>query len=169
MKHLLFIFFLIFSILGFGQTPCDNLLKTDSCALQIPQNKELVDLMSVKIKSNYLIQFIKHGTKNYLKIIIRDDLGYGKKGSLLLLSNKKQIYVKSIALQIIDKTSAYFLIELSGTNYLENIKEMGLSKIVFNETSEFAIPKTDSDQIKKAANCFFTILGDSSKTTEKKF
>lgn len=163
MKHIFFLCSLIFSIQTFGQNPCDNLLKTDSCALLIPQTKELVELMSVKIKNNYQVQFIKQDTKKYLKIIVRDDLGFGKKGSLLLLSNKKQIYVKSVALQVIDKSSAYFLIELSGTNYLENIKEMGLSKIVFNETSEFSIPKTDSELIKKTANCFYTTLGDGSK------
>ena len=41
----------------------------------------------------------------------------------------------------------YFISALNGTNYLENIKEMGLSSIVFNETAEFSIPKSDSDQI----------------------
>jgi hypothetical protein len=147
-------------MVGFGQTFCDKLLKTDSCVLLIPTNKELVELMNVKIKNNYQIQFIKHGKKKYLKIIIRDDLGFGKKGSLLLLSSKKQIYIKSVMLQVIDKASAYFLVELSGTYYLENIKEFGLSKIIFNETSEFAIPKSDSDQIKKTANCFFTLFGN---------
>jgi hypothetical protein len=147
-------------MVGFSQTFCDNLLKTDSCALMNLTNKELVELMNVKIKNNYQIQFIKQGKKKYLKIIIRDDLGFGKKGSLLLLSNKKQIYIKSVILQVIDKTSACFLVELSGTYYLENIKEFGLSKIIFNETSEFAIPKSDSDQIKKVANCFFTLFGD---------
>jgi hypothetical protein len=66
---------------------------------------------------------------------------------LLLLSSKKQIYIKTIKLQIINKSSAYFISALNGTNYLENIKEMGLSSIVFNETAEFSIPKSDSDQI----------------------
>ncbi|MBI3519466.1 MAG: hypothetical protein HY062_08950, partial [Bacteroidetes bacterium] len=73
---------------------------------------------------------------------------------------RKQIYIKTIALQIIDKTSAYFLIELNNTFYLDNLKEYGISKIVFNETSEFGVPKSDTDQIEKAANCFFTIVKD---------
>lgn len=160
MKQLLLICSIISSLIGFAQTSCENMLKSDSCALFAPKVKEVVELMEVKIKNNYKIQFIKQGTKNYLKIIVCDDLGYGKKGSLLLLSSKKQIYIKSITLQIIDKTSAYFLIELNGTYYLENIKEFGLSKIVFNETSEFGVPKSDSDQIKKAADCFFPIVKD---------
>lgn len=158
MKQLFLICSLIISMVTFGQTPCDSFLKTDSCELLLPNTKELVELLEIKIKNNYQVQFIKHGAKKYLKIIVRDDLGYGKTGSLLLVSNKKQIYIKSITLQIIDKSSAYFLVELSGTNYLENIKELGLSKIIFNETFEFGIPKADSDQIKKAANCFFTIV-----------
>ena len=79
---------------------------------------------------------------------------------LLLLSYRKQIYIKSIELQIIDKTSAYFLIPLNNTNYLENIKELGLTSILFNEVAEFSIPKSDSELIKKAANCFFTLVKD---------
>lgn len=168
MKQLIFIYSLIISFIGLSQTPCEFVLKTDSCSLQTPNNKEYVEFIEVKIKNNYQIQFIKQGVKNYLKIIVRDDLGFGKKSSLLLISNKKQIYVKSILLQVINKTSAYFLIELNGTYYLENIKEFGLSKIVFNETSEFGIPKTDSDQIKKAANCFFPIVKDNIWPTTKK-
>ncbi len=155
MKQLFLFCTLTFSIAGFSQTSCDYSLKPDSCSLVTTNTKELVDVIEVKIKKNYLVQFIKHDQKKYLKIIVRDNLGFGKKSSLLLLSNKKQIFIKSIELQIIDKTSAYFLISLNNTNYLENIIDMGLSSIVFNETAEFSVPKSDSDQIKKAANCFY--------------
>jgi hypothetical protein len=151
-------FLLLFSLAGFSQTPCSSILKPDSCTLKNAQKKESVGILEIKIKNNYQIQFIKQADKQYLKIIVRDNLGFGKKSSLLLISNKKQIYIKSIELQIIDKTSAYFLVDLTGTNYLENIKEYGLSSILFNESSEFGIPKSDSDQIKKAANCFFLII-----------
>lgn len=167
MKQLLLLCSLTLSIVGFSQTACDYEFKSDSCTLQNPNNKTLVDLMEVKIKNNYLIQFIKQDKKNYLKIIVKNDLGFGKKSSLLLLSGKKQIYIKTIELQIIDKSSAYFLISLNATNYLENIKELGLSSIIFNETAEFGIPKSDSDQIKKAANCFFNQVSENIKLPSK--
>jgi len=167
MKQLFLLCSLTFSIVSFSQTTCDYNFKTDSCSIQSPNKKELVDLMEVKIKNNYLIQFIKQDKKNYLKIIVRNDLGFGKKSSLLILSNKKQIYIKTIELQIIDKSSAYFLIALNATNYLENIKEIGLSKLVFNETAEFSVPKSDSDQIKKAANCFFNQVSENIKLPTK--
>ncbi len=162
MKKLFFICSLIFSSMAFSQVPCDYTLKpSDTCALQSPKKMEHVELMQVKIKNNYLVQLIKADKINYLKIVVRDDLGFGKKGSLLLLcGTKKQICVKSTTLHIIDKTSAYFLVELNNSYYLDNIKEFGLSKIVFNETTEFSIPKSDSDQIKKAADCFFNIVKD---------
>ena len=167
MKQLLLICSLTFSIISFAQTNCEFQFKSDSCAIQNPKTKELVEVMEVKIRKNYLIQFIKQDKKNYLKIIVLDNLGFGKKGSLLLLSNKKQIYVKSIELQVINKTSAYFLISLNETYYLENIKELGLTSIVFNETAEFGIPKADSDQIKKAANCFFNQVSGNIKQPSK--
>lgn len=160
MKQLFFTCSLIFSAITYAQTPCEFTLKPDSSALQWPRKKEPVELLEVKIKNNYQVQFIKVDKKNYLKIIVRDDLGFGKKGSLLLLAAKKQIYIRSTTLTIIDKTSAYFLVELNDSYYLDNIKEFGLSKIVFNETTEFGIPKTDSDQIKKAAECFNNVVKD---------
>lgn len=161
MKQLVLICSLIFSIVGKSQTSCDFVLKADSCALTSPKNKEVVESISIKIKNNYLVQFIKQDKKNYLKIIVHDNLGFGKKGSLLLLcGNKKQIYVKTTTLQIIDKTSAYFLVELNNTNYLDNIKDFGITKIIFNEVAEFSVPKPDTDQIKKAALCFFPIVKD---------
>lgn len=161
MKQVFIICSLFFSLFSFAQAPCAFVLKPDSCALQTPKKKEVVESMDVKIKNNYLVQFIKVDKKNYLKIIVRDDLGYGKKGSLLLLcGTKKQIYVKSTTLQVIDKTSAYFLVELNDTYYLDNIKEFGISKIVFNEVAEFGVPKNDAEQIKKLAECFFAIVKD---------
>lgn len=165
MKQLFLICSLIFSITGISQTTCEYQFKSDSCSLSSAKTKELVDVMEVKIRKNYLVQFIKQGQKNYLKIIVRDNLGFGQKSSLLLLSNKKQIYIKSIELQIIDKTSAYFLIPLNNNFYLENIKEMGLTSILFNETAEFSIPKSDSDLIKKAANCFFNQVSGNNKSS----
>ena len=163
MKQLLLLCSLSFSIISFSQTSCDYKFKTDSCSIQNPNNKIVVDLMEVKIKNNYLIQFIKHGKTNYLKIIVRDNLGFGKKSSLLLSSGKKQIYIKTIELQITDKTSAYFLISLNETNYLENIKELGLYSIIFDKTAEFVVPKSDSEQIKKAANCFYNQVSENIK------
>lgn len=160
MKQFFLICWLTFSMASFSQNPCEFQFKSDSCAIQNPKTKELVEVMEVKIRKNYLIQFIKQDKKNYLKITVRDNLGFGQKSSLLLLSYRKQIYIKSIELQIIDKTSAYFLIPLNNTNYLENIKELGLTSILFNEVAEFSIPKSDSEQIKKAANCFFTLVKD---------
>jgi hypothetical protein len=158
MKPFFFICSLMFSLIMQGQSACEYKFISDSCSLQNVADKLPVEMMQVTIKKNYLIQFIKHSKKNYLKIIVRDDLGFGKKGSLLLLSNKKQIYIKTIELKKIDKSSAYFLLSLDDTNYLENIKDLGLSNLIFCENAEFGIPKTDSDQIKKAANCFYTIV-----------
>lgn len=167
MKHLFFICSLILSVCGFAQTTCEYTLKADSATLQLPKKKEAVELLEVKIKNNYQVQFIKLDKKNYLKIIVRNDLGFGKTGSLLLATGKKQIFIRTITLQIIDKASAYFLIELNDSFYLDNIKESGITKLVFNEVVEFGIPKSDSDLIKKAAECFNNVVKDTIWSTKK--
>lgn len=142
------------------ESNCAYSLKPTTTTLTDPKSSENVELMEVKIKNNYQVQFIKADKKNYLKIIVRDDLGFGKKGSLLLLPLKKQIYVKSVTLNIIDKESAYFIVDLNNSYYLDNIKDYGLTKIIFNESVEFSVPKGDSEQIKKLASCFFDIVKD---------
>ena len=149
-------FFLIIGLLYISfdcnsQVKC--ILKEDSCSLQTPNKKELVDLLDVKIKDNYQVQFVKHLNLFYLKLIIKNDLGFGKTGSLVLLSGKRQNYIKEISLQKIDNNSAYFLLELK-PNYLTTLKENGLTSFVFCENREFVIPKTDSESVKKAASCF---------------
>src|ERR1700752_591527 len=113
MKFLILCLTVLLSLNSFAQPKCKYSLISDSCALQNPVQKELVELMGVKIKNNYQVQLIKHGAKKYLRIIVRDNLGYGQTGSLLLYSNKKQYFTKSITLQSIDKNSAYFLLELN--------------------------------------------------------
>ena len=137
-----------------GQVTCTMTLKTDSCALQLANKKELVDLISVTIKHNCQVQFIKHHKTTYLKLLIKNDLGFGKTGSLMLYSTKKQYYTKSITLQPIDKTSAYFLLEIN-SNYLKTLVDNGLTSIVFCENSELVIPKADSELVKQGATCFY--------------
>ena len=92
-------------------------------------------------------------TKNVDALVIKNDLGFGKTGSLVLLSGKRQNYIKEISLQKVDNNSAYFLIELK-PNYLTTLKENGLTSFVFCENIEFVIPKTNSESVKKAASCF---------------
>ena len=154
MKFVLIIGCLLSGFKMNSQVKCTMTLKTDSCALQLATKKELVDLISVSIKNNYQVQFIKHKNTTYLKLIIKNDLGYGRTCSLILYSTKKQYYTKSITLQSIDKTSAYFLLEIN-SNYLKTIVDNGLTSIVFCENSEFVIPKADSELVKQGATCFY--------------
>jgi len=153
MKFLILCLAALLSLNSLAQSKCKYSLISDSCALQNSAQKELVELMEIKIKNNYNVQFIKQGAKKYLKIIVRDNLGYGQTGSLLLYSNKKQYFTKSITLQTIDKNSAYFLLELN-PNYLLTLKENGLTSIIFKEKIEFTIPKQDSEAVKQLATCF---------------
>jgi hypothetical protein len=166
MKLLYSIGLLIICLSVKGQFNCN--FKIDSCALPLQKQKVQVELMEVPIKKDYYVQFIKNGEKNFLKIIVSDNLGFGNKGSLLLLLNKKQIYIKTIELKVINKTSGYFLLPLDNNNYLENIKDLGITKLIFCEKNECSIPKNDTEQIKKAANCFYIAVQENSKSADGK-
>jgi hypothetical protein len=153
MKPILFICLFLLNGYVYAQSKCVDAFVHDTCTLENPLKLEPVESINVTIKNNYLIQFIKQHKKQYLKITVKDNLGFGRTGSLKLILNKKQIYLKTIKLEIIDKTSAYFIIELN-LNYLMSIEQNGLTSIIFIDTNEFSIPRQDSEQIKKAAKCF---------------
>ena len=76
---------------------------------------------------------------------------------MVLFSGKKQYYTKSITLQIIDKQSAYFLLEIN-SNYLTTLKNDGLTSLFFCEKVEFGIPKNDSESVEQEANCFIEAI-----------
>lgn len=151
---LILVLFCGFSTLA--QTPCKG-FQSDSITISQFSKKELLEFMEVTIKNNYQLQFIKQGTKTFLKIIVRDNLGFGQIGELMLISGKKQIYEKSARLVPIDKTSAYFVIELN-PNYILTMKEFGLNKLIFRDTVEFLIPKSDSEKVKQTAGCFLDVV-----------
>lgn len=158
MKTLLIVLFVSgCCIPSYSQFKCDNALTKDSVIINKAPEKELVEKLEVKIKNNYKVQFIRFQQKNFLRIEVKDNLGFGQTASLLLLSNSKQFYVRSTTLKVLDPNTAFFLVELN-PQYLQTLKENGLSSIIFNEKSEFTIPKSDSETIKKAAACFFDIV-----------
>ncbi|MBS1634428.1 MAG: hypothetical protein JST26_00805 [Bacteroidetes bacterium] len=116
-----------------------------------------VSMLDNTIKNNYHIQLIDYNhTKQFLKIIVTDNLGFGKTASLLLKSGSKQIFFKSVTLKPIDKTSAYFIVDLY-SNYVVTLKEYGLTNIIFNDNMEFVIPRQDSETIKQSAKCFYSL------------
>ena len=142
-------------IAAFAQMPCDKGFRSDSCIInRFTYAKEAVELMEVTIKNNYQLQFIRKGKKTYLRIIVRDNLGFGQIGEFVLICGKKQIYDKDIKLVTIDKSSGWFILELN-PNYIQTIRDLGLNKIIFRDTVEFLVPKSDSEKIKQTAACFF--------------
>ena len=152
MPRYILILALFWGLNTLAQTPCNG-FQSDSLVISQFSKKELLEFMEVTIKNNYQLQFIKQGKKNFLKIIVRDNLGFGQIGELMLISGKKQIYEKSSRLVQIDKTSGYFVIELN-PNYILTMKEFGLNKLIFRDTVEFLIPKSDSEKVKQTAGCF---------------
>lgn len=155
MQRSLLCLFLFCSSVTFAQAPCDKGFRTDSCIInRFTYAKEAVELMEVTIKNNYQLQFIRKANKTYLRIIVRDNLGFGQIGEFMLICGKKQIYDKDIKLVSIDKSSGWFIIELN-PNYIQTIRDLGLNKIIFRDTVEFLVPKSDSEKIRQTAACFF--------------
>lgn len=150
------LFLLLFSgSVAFAQMPCDKAFRNDTTIInRFTYAKEAVDLMEVTIKNNYQLQFISKDKKTYLRIIVRDNLGFGQIGEFMLICGKKQIYDKDVKLVPIDKSSGWFIIELN-PNYIQTLRDLGLTKIIFRDTVEFLVPKADSEKIKQTAACFF--------------
>jgi hypothetical protein len=156
MQRLILCLFLFCSSIAFAQMPCDKGFRTDTSIIsRFTYAKEEVELMEVTIKNNYQLQFIRSkDKKTYLRIIVRDNLGFGQIGEFMLICGKKQIYDKDVKLVPIDKSSGWFILELN-SNYIQTLRDLGLTKIIFRDTVEFLVPKTDSEKIKQTAACFF--------------
>lgn len=152
--RILILFFLLFNFASFSQD-CNSVVKTDSLLLVSSSEKNVAEQISVYIKNNYQISFISFQKKYYLKLTVTDNLGFGKKGLLEIYSGKKQYFERDIKLNSINDKTAYFIFEIT-QNYTKTISEYGMSELKFNNAS-FSIPKADSDEIKKAATCFYRL------------
>ncbi len=152
--RILILFFLLFNFASFSQD-CNSVVKTDSLLLVSSSEKNVAEQISVYIKNNYQISFISFQKKYYLKLTVTDNLGFAKKGLLEIYSGKKQYFERDIKLNPINDKTAYFIFEIT-QNYTKTISEYGMSELKFNNAS-FSIPKADSDEIKKAATCFYRL------------
>ena len=132
-------------------------LKADSIYLTNTTVKELVEVSSLLTKNNYKVQFVKQGKKNHLIITLKYSIEGDKQGSLYVFSNKKQYFLKQATLKRMDKDYACFIIDLN-SNYVATIRDNGLTSLYFNDSMTFEMPKTDSELIKKQADCFYTII-----------
>lgn len=140
---------------AFAQAPCKGFRSDTSIINRFTYAREAVEMMDVTIKNNYQLQFIlSKDKKNYLRIVVHDNLGFGQIGEFMLICGKKQIYDKDVKLVSIDKNSGWFIIELN-PNYIQTLRDLGLTKIIFRDTVEFLVPKSDSEKIKQTAACFF--------------
>lgn len=137
-----------------AQRPCAFI--SDSCVLPPANAKVPVDMLDARIKSNYHIQLIRQGPKQFIRIIVTDNLGFGKTGPVLLKSGGKQMYYKSATLSVIDSARACFMLELY-PNYVITLKDEGLTSLVFNNTVEYSIPRQDTETIKELAKCFYSL------------
>lgn len=151
--RILIVFCFISTLSVFSQD-CKSVIQSDSLILMNTTEKKFVEHISVSIKNNYQISFISYQKKYYLKLSVTDNLGFGKKGLLEIYSGKKQYFERDIKLNPIDNKTAYFIFEIN-QNYTKTISEHGMTKLKFSNAM-FSIPKADSDEIKKAAACFYS-------------
>lgn len=137
-----------------AQQPCA--FASDSCALPPANTRVPVELLDVRIKSDYHVQLIRQGAKQFIRIVVTDNLGFGKTGPLLLKSGSKQMYFRSATLCVLDASRACFVLELY-PNCVVTLKDEGLTSFVFNNTMEYSVPRQDSESIKQMARCFYSL------------
>lgn len=155
MKRSLTLLLLMHGCAAFTQVPCSENFRIDTTVInRFTYAREAVEMMEVTIKHDYQIQFIRNNDKTFLRIVARDNLGFGQIGEFVLICGKKQIYDKDVKLVTIDKSSGWFILELN-PNYIQTIRDLGISRIIFRDTVEFVVPKSDSEKIRQTASCFF--------------
>ena len=150
----LYIFFSVVFVYANAQNPCIDQFVNDSIKKPGEKNAVVMNALTYTLKNGGVVQFIKDEGKFYLRLKLREKLGFISDGTLELISAKKSIFFKT-TFQDIDTQTPYFILPI-GINYVATLKELGLTTLIFN-SHEVKFSKDESKGIKETANCFYTI------------
>ncbi len=163
MYRLFILFFLL--NLGLLKSQVDCVFKADT--IFIPKENKVVNAeylqTTFKNRSNFILYKTDNG-KYYLKLIVTENLYFGKIDMLELISNSKSFFAKDTKQYEFNKHTGYYMIEIF-KNYIGTLKEDGLSLIIFGK-AETDFTKQDSKQVKQLAECFYQTI-DTKKTKQK--
>ncbi len=154
-------------LLGFttvkSQTECT--FKPDT--VTIPKENKTINAhylqTTFKNNSNFFL-YKSDNNKYYLKLIVTENLYFGKIDVLELKSSEKSYYAKDTKQYQLDKNTGYYVIEI-WKNYIGTLKDDGLTAIVFGK-AETLYSKQDCSQVKQLAKCFYESI-DIKKTKQK--
>lgn len=122
----------------------------------VPKEKKVLqsELLEVTFKNNSVVQLIKApNNKMYMKMIVTENLYFDKTDQLEVKSGSKSFYVKDATHFQYNKHKGYYIFEIY-KNYVGTLKDDGLTSILFGK-AETEFTKSDSNQIKKIAKCFY--------------
>lgn len=148
----LYIFFSVVFVYANAQNPCINQFINDSIVKPGATEAVVVNALTYSLKNGGVVQLIKDEEKMYLRLKLREKLGFVSDGPLELISGSKSIRFKTKFYDI-DKPTPYFILPI-GINYVATLKEYGLSNLLFN-SHEVKFSKEESKGIKEIASCFY--------------
>ncbi len=154
-KRLYILFLLANFGTGFAQN-CASSVVSDSLYRPDKQQSFIVSVLNCPLKNGGNIQFINHGGKFILKLMLHEKFGFLDVGPLQIKSGSKSFFVKSATLYDKKEPNAYFLVDVL-INYIATLKDDGITSVVFNEKFEAALPGEDTKNIRRTAKCFYEL------------
>lgn len=162
-NYLIFCFLLL--CFGSLKSQIECAFKPDT--VYIPKENKVINAVCMqtlfKNKSNFYL-FKTNTNKYYLKLIVPENLYFGKIDVLELKSGTKSIHFKDTKHYQLDKNTGYYVIEVY-KNYIGTLKEDGLTAIQFGK-AETIYTKQDCNQVKQLAKCFYESID--TKTAKQK-
>jgi len=135
---------------------CSDLLVSDSLYKPTEKQSYLVNVLNCPIKNGGNIQFINNNGKFVLKITPNQKLGFLDVGSLQIKSGSKSFFLKSATFYDHKEPNAYFLVDVL-INYIDTLRDDGLTSLVFNEKFEAVFAGEDQKNIRRTAKCFYEL------------
>jgi hypothetical protein len=152
MKHLFTVLFTVSFAAALAQENCSFSQDT----VFIPKDNKVVDgdYLQTTLKNKSVVQLFRTPMeKYYLKLIVTENLYFGKVDMLEIKSGKKSFYAKDTRHYQYDKHTGFYIVEVF-KNYVGTLKDEGITSIVFGK-AETDFCKQDCNQVKQISKCFY--------------
>jgi uncharacterized protein YqfB (UPF0267 family) len=153
-KTLVVISFILLSKLGASQKKCEWKTMTDTIVTLKKETITNGEVIETTFKNKSILRLYKFaGEKYYLKLFVTENLYFDKIDNLEIQSGNKSFYEKATRQNQVDKSSAYYVVEIY-RNYVATLRDEGITGIVFGK-AQTDFTRQDASQVRQIAKCFY--------------
>lgn len=146
--------FIFFALNGRSQNKCEISPMSDTIVNAKKEKITSGEFIQATLKNKSVVQLYKlSDNKLYMKLIVTENLYFGKTDNLEVQSGSKSIYERNIEQHELNKSMGYYVFEIY-KNYVATLRDDGMTAIVFGKAVT-DLSRQDANQVKQIAKCFY--------------